>query len=101
MLEFCSWDQYNHLKEVLAQEDVRYPNDVLIRGAAAGFTTTLRDTKHGDFTDLPLVSPFLGKKLGKGARDTAEAMTIVNSLVLEFLNCYLKGKGVFSVREIY
>lgn len=101
VLELCSWDQYNRVKELLAQGESRYPNDVLIRNAAAGFTTTIRDTKHGDFTDLPLVSPFLGKKLGKGARDTAEAMTIVNSLVREFLNCYLKGEGVFQGETLY
>lgn len=100
VLEFRSWDHYNDVKESLAQGK-RYPNDVLIRGAAAGFTAAIRDTKHMDFTDLPLFSPFLGKKLGKGSRDTAEAMKIVNSLVLEFLNCYLKGEGVFTVDEIY
>ena len=100
VLEFCGWDQYNKVQESLAQGE-RYPNDVLIRGAAAGFFTTIRDTKHMDFTDLPLFSPFLGKRLGKGARDTAEAMKIVNSLVLEFLNCYLKGEGVFTVQKIY
>lgn len=100
VLDFCAWDQYNRLKDYLAQ-GARYPNDVLIRGASAGFTATVRDTKHMDFTDLPLFSPFLGKKLGKGERDTAEAMMIINSLVLKFLNCYLKGEGVFTVEEIY
>ena len=100
VLDFCAWDQYNRLKDFLAQGG-RYPNDVLIRGASAGFTAVVRGTKHMDFTDLPLFSPFLGKKLGKGERDTAEAMTIINSLVLKFLNCYLKGEGVFTVQEIY
>ena len=100
VLEFCGWDQYNKVQESLAQGE-RYPNDVLIRSASAGFFTTIRDTKHMDFTDLPLFSPFLGRKLGKGERDTAEAMAIVNSLVLKFLNCYLKGEGVFTVQKIY
>jgi dienelactone hydrolase len=100
VLEFCGWDQYNKVLEFLAQGEC-YPNDVLIRSAAAGFSTTLRGTKHMDFTDLPLFSPFLGKKLGKGERDTAEALQIVNSLALEFLNCYLKGEGVFTVEPIY
>ncbi len=100
VLEFNNWEMYNDLKEYLAQGG-SYPNDVLIRGASAGFTTTIRDTKHMDFTDLPLLSPFLGNMLGSGDRDTAEAMAIVNSLVLEFYDCYLKGQGVFTVQDIY
>ena len=39
--------------------------------------------------------------LGSGERDTKETMTIVNSLVLEFFNCYLKGEGVFTANEAY
>ena len=99
VLEFVNWESYNTLKEELAQ-GLRYPNEVLVRGAAAGFSTTVRGTKHMDFTDLPLFSPFLGKKLGSGERDTAEVMGIVNALVLGFLQCYLKGEGVFTVQGI-
>jgi hypothetical protein len=54
-----------------------------------------------DFTDLPLLSPFLGSLLGSGERGTEETMTIVNSAVLSFFNCYPKGEGVFTVQEIY
>jgi hypothetical protein len=54
-----------------------------------------------DFTDLPLLSPFLGKMLGSGERDTAETMTIVNSLVLQFFDQYLKGKGEFTAQIVY
>ena len=99
VLEFRSREHYNDGKGSIAQGK-RYPNEVLIRGAAAGFTATIRDTKRMDFADPPLFSPFPGKKLGKGERDTAEAMTVVNSLVPEFLNCYLKGEGVFTADEI-
>ena len=52
-----------------------------------------------DFTDLPMLSPMLGNMLGSGERDTAEVMTIVNSKVLEFYDCYLKGEGAFAVQE--
>ena len=51
--------------------------------------------------DLPLLSPTLGHMLGSGERSTEETMTIVNSLVLSFFNCYLKGEGVFTAQEIY
>ena len=100
VLEFNNWTSYNEIKEYLAQGEV-HPNAELIGHAAAGFSTTIRDTEHMDFTDLPMLSPILGKMLGSGARDERETMTIVNSLVLEFINCYLKGEGAFTVQESY
>ena len=100
MLEFNNWETYNDRKEYLAQGG-RYPNDELIRGAAEGYAVTVRDTQHMDFTDLPLLSPFLGKMLGSGERGCEETMTIVNGLVRDFFNHTLKGEGAFSVQEIY
>ena len=104
VLEFVNWENYNELAsfmEEYREEGGRYPNDELMRHAAAGFTTTIRDTKHMDFTDLPLLSPALGNMLGSGERDKAETMTIVNSLVLQFFDCYLKGEGEFTVQDSY
>lgn len=100
VLEFNNWDTYNGRKEYLAQGG-RYPNDEVIKHAAVGFSTTVRDTLHMDYTDLPLLSPTLGNMLGSGERSTEETMTIVNSLVLSFFNCYLKGEGVFTAQDIY
>ncbi len=100
VLEFNNWTSYNDNKEYLAGGGI-HPNVELIKNASYGFSVAIRGTEHMDFTDLPLLSPFLGKMLGSGERDTAETMTIVNSLVLDFLNCYLKGEGVFTVRDIY
>ncbi len=99
VLEFNNWETYNDRKEYLAQGGC-YPNDELIRGAAEGYAVTIRDTKHMDFTDLPLLSPFLGKMLGSGERGCEETMTIVNGLVRDFFNHTLKGEGAFSVQEI-
>ena len=100
VLDFDNWESYSEKEEYLAQGG-RYPNTELISHADAGFNTTVRGTKHMDFTDLPLFSPTLGNMLGSGERSTEETMTIVNSLVLSFFNCYLKGEGVFTVQEIY
>ena len=100
ILEFNNWESYLELKEHIRQGG-SYPNEVLISGASEGFTTTIRGTKHMDFTDLPLLSPILGKMLGSGERSTQETMSIVNKTVLTFFNCYLKGDGVFSVQESY
>ena len=99
VLEFNNWESFNDREEYLKQGG-RYPNEEVIRHAQAGFSTAVRGTKHMDFTDLPLFSPALGNMLGSGERSTEEAMSIVNSLVLFFFNCYLKGEGVFTVQEI-
>ena len=100
VLEFNNWSTYQERAEYLAQGG-SYPNDVLMAQAAAGFTTTIRGTEHMDFTDLPLLSPFLGNLLGSGERGAEETLTVVNSLVLQFFDCYLKGEGVFAVQDIY
>ena len=100
VLEFNNWETYNDRREYLAQGG-RYPNDELIGNAAEGYSVTVRDTLHMDFTDLPLLSPFLGKMLGSGERGCRETMTIVNSLVRDFFDHTLKGEGTFSVEEIY
>lgn len=100
VLEFNNWESYNDLEGYLAEGHV-HPNAELIRNAEEGFTTTVRGTEHMDFTDLPMLSPFLGKLLGSGERDTAEVMGTVNSILLGFFNTYLKGEGVFTVQEIY
>ena len=99
-LEFSNWESYTDREQYLA-EGGRYPNDEMIKRASAGFSTTVRGTKHMDFTDLPLLSPTLGNMLGSGERNTEETMTIVNSVVLQFFNCYLKGEGVFTVKDTY
>ena len=100
VLEFVNWETYNELAEYLAGGG-RYPNDELMKHASHGFSTTIRDTLHMDYTDLPLLSPTLGNMLGSGERDTKETMTIVNSLVREFFDCYLKGEGEFTVQDSY
>ncbi|MBR6039573.1 MAG: dienelactone hydrolase family protein [Clostridia bacterium] len=100
VLAFDNWDSYNDMEEYVAQGGI-HPNAVLLKNASAGFQTTVRGSKHMDFTDLPLLSPILGNMLGSGERDTKETMTIVNSLVLEFFNCYLRGEGVFTANETY
>ncbi len=57
--------------------------------AKTGFSVVLRDTKHMDFTDLPLLSPFIGKMLGSGERDKKELMTIAGSVLVIFLLLYV------------
>lgn len=100
VLEFNNWESYNDRKEYPAI-GCPDPNSELIDHAAEGYSIAIRDTLHMDFTDLPLLSPFLGKLLGSGERDCEETMMLVNSIVLGFFNHTLKGEGAFSVQDIY
>ena len=100
ILEFVNWETRNQLQEYLSDEE-DYPNTKVMKYARTGFSVILRDTKHMDFTDLPLLSPFIGKRLGSGERDKKETMMLVNSIVLDFFDCYLKGESGFSVQEVY
>ena len=100
VLDLNNWESYNNNEEYIAR-GFPYPNVEVVGHAAEGFSVGIRDSRHMDFTDLPLLSPFLGKMLGSGERSTEEIMTIVNSLVLSFFNCYLKGEGVFTAQELY
>ena len=100
VLDMNNWESYNDIQEYLSQ-GYHYPNAEVLSHAETGFSVGIRDSKHMDFTDLPLLSPFLGNVLGSGERSTEEVMTTVNSLVLQFFNCYLKGEGVFTAQEIY
>ena len=45
---------------------------------------------HLNFTDLPLFSPVLAKKLGVGSVDPKECIEQMNQMVLEYFNLYLK-----------
>ena len=100
ILEFVNWNTYQALEEV-RNRGIVYPNDVLIKNANEGFSVTIQDTEHMDFTDLPLLSPSIGKMLGSGERDVKETMSIVNSLILDFFNSYLKDEGTFQPQEVY
>ena len=100
VLDLNNWESYNNNEDYIAR-GFPYPNVEVVGHAADGFSVGIRDSRHMDFTDLPLLSPFLGKMLGSGERSTEETMTIVNSLVLSFFNCYLKGEGVFTAQELY
>lgn len=99
ILEFVNWETRKELQEYLSDEE--YPNTKVMKYAKTGFSVTLSDTEHMDYTDLPLLSPMIGKMLGSGKRDKKETMMTVNSIVLAFFDCYLKGEGGFSVQEVY
>ena len=78
-----------------------YANNVVQKNAENAYQTYFAGAGHMNFTDLPLLSPFLAKKLGTGEIDPEQCTDTLNKLILDFYNCYLKGQGVFSVQEHY
>ncbi|MBQ1660540.1 MAG: hypothetical protein VZR27_03620 [Acutalibacteraceae bacterium] len=79
----------------------QYVNQYVISNAKEGRTIRFDNAEHMDFTDLPLFSPVLGEMLGHGDVDTAEMMTQVNSIVLDWFNYYLKNEGTLNLKDLY
>lgn len=100
VLEFSNESEHNAIENTLA-DGKTYANDVMMKNALDGLYIWLKGTEHMDFTDLPMFSPLLGSMLGSGERDTRECMTIVNSLILEFYDYYLKGNGELNFQQVY
>lgn len=100
LFEFKNAESHYEMIE-LEKMDYPYPNFVIRDNADVIYCTYFEGSLHMDYTDLPLFSPFLGKLLGSGEVDNAYMMDQVNSLAVEFFDCYLKGEGQFSVSESY
>ncbi|SCW49336.1 Platelet-activating factor acetylhydrolase, isoform II [Ruminococcaceae bacterium YRB3002] len=94
-------EEHHNSRIEARQKGYAYSNNVILDNAEEGFSTYLKGAEHMDLTDLPLFSPFLAGMLGSGNIDHGECIDQVNSLVLQFFNCYLKGEGTFTVSESY
>lgn len=100
LLNFYGEDHWNMAKELGKKgEKSSYINFFVDQNAVCGYHTVITDSGHMNFTDLPLISPILASKLGTGTIDSEKCLQQVNELVLSFFDCYLKGKGTFSVAE--
>ena len=64
-------------------------------------TAWISGSEHMNFTDLPLFAPILATNLGKGSRDARECVEIMNEIVLQYFDHYLKGKGELNIKESY
>ena len=71
---------------------VLYVNNYIIRNARDSRHEYISGAAHMNYTDLPLFAPFLASKLGTGSIDATECIETMNGMILEFLNCYLKGE---------
>jgi len=91
---------HNDCQEYL-QTGYVYANNVILDNATNAYNTYFVGAGHMNFTDLPLISPFLSSKLGTGEIDPEQCTDALNQLILDFFNCYLKDQGEFSVQEHY
>ena len=78
-----------------------YANNVILDNAENAYNTYFIGAGHMNFTDLPLISPFLARQLGTGNVEPESCIRQVNALILQFFDCYLKHTGAFSVEECY
>lgn len=54
-----------------------------------------------DFTDLPLISPFISRMIGGSDIDSEKMMNTVNGIVLDWFNYYLKNEGELTIQAQY
>ena len=93
-------DNEEHHQVNVEQQDI-YANWYMLERAKDGMETWIAGSGHMNFTDLPLFSPILAEKLGTGTRDPQECVEIMNAVILQYFDHYLKGSGVLNIKEGY
>ena len=78
-----------------------YTNNVVLENAKDATHTYFAGSGHMNFTDLPLFSPILASLLGTGTIDETECVIMMNEMVLQYFDYYLKDKGELNIKECY
>jgi hypothetical protein len=78
-----------------------YVNSAVLANARDGRYTYVKGTEHMNYTDLPLISPYLASKLGTGSVDAKKCVETMNEITLQFFDHYLKGTGKLQILESY
>lgn len=89
-----------HYNEALLNSS-NYANMVASKNAVDSHDIVLKKSGHLNFTDLPLFSPFLAKMLGTGSIDRVYSIEIMNSVVLDYFNYYLKDAKALNILNEY
>ncbi len=87
-----------------AYPGIKLPEKLIPATNPNAYKVYFEGTNHMSVTDLPLISPFLvniicGTFKNNGGRQEADKYYVIenmNSTVLQFFDCYLKGKGSFN-----
>lgn len=103
VLDFTKEVDYNNREQLENENGYAYVNQYVVDNAKDGRTVVFSGAGHMDFTDLPLISPFLASMLdgGESEVDSEEFMPMVNGIILNWFDYYLKGKGALNIQECY
>lgn len=101
ILDFTKANDYNEREQYKSENGYPYVNEYVIDNANDGRTVISSNAEHMDFTDLPLISPFLASILGSGDIDHEEMMNKVNGIVLNWFDYYLKNEGTLDIQANY
>jgi dienelactone hydrolase len=80
-----------------------YPNTFACKDAPCSYKVVIKGSGHMNFTDLPIISPFLSKMLETEQStniDPRFCIEITNDVILQFFNKYLKDIQVEIAKEI-
>lgn len=88
-------------EEALSIGGEGYVNFYVGKNAFCFKEVVFNDAGHLNFTDLPLVSPILARLLGVGEVNARECIENVNQVVLNWFDCYLKGKELPEIEDEY
>ena len=101
VLDFTKETDYNDREQYKSEKGYPYVNEYVTDNAKVSKTVVFNGVKHMDFTDLPLISPFLASMLGSGDADHEETLTTVNGIVLNWFDYYLKNEGTLDIKAQY
>ena len=103
LLDFTKETDYNEREQFKDINGYAYVNEYVTENAKDSKTVVFSGAKHMDFTDLPLISPTLSKMLDGGDSEVnnEEFMTLVNGIILNWFDYYLKGEGALDIPERY
>lgn len=102
-------DAMKQAMESVTAQNIVFPQKLISATAPHAYEVFITGTNHMSLTDLPLVSPFLvnmisGSIKKSGSSQEADKYDVINKMnseVLEFFNCYLKGEGSFDSAGTY
>lgn len=84
----------SHYEEMITTDD--YPNKIAHQHALDAYQVVVHGSGHMSFTDLAIISPILSNVLETSDGvdvDPKTCITTTNTIILEFFDYYLKGKG--------
>ncbi len=101
VLDFTKEIDYNDRKQYKSEKGYPYVNEYVTDHAQDSKTVVFSNVGHMDFTDLPLISPFLASMLGSGDVNHEEMLETVNGIVLNWFDYYLKNEGTLDIQAKY